>query len=603
MTKAPNPFLVTALLVSILVHLFLVDRMVDLTIKWGLFSTAPADQLFQVRDLGVQRMPEVLAGVPQWRPEDLIRLGPAAPETAVEGVDADRELLIESEKFISTDVTEEKLLESIEKAIEAEEISREPEALATPAAEETIAQEVIAIDEALVKEEIPPFRTRISAKIERGTATADMIFFTDRGPSADLGPRAIGKRGTGEATPPRTGKEKEEAVKKALTEGTRTIPAVIAPPPTVVEREIESADLVDIVTVDYAKIRRYPALDDLLTVRLFTYHRPGERTGYFELVVEPRKDKRDFRIIPKDIVFVVDSSKSITQAKLNAYVEGLKLCLRALNPQDRFNIVEFKNFTRKFSEQEVVPVTPETISKAEAFLSGLVSEGSTGVYESMTEVVRAMPAPGRPRIIFLVSDGRPTTTIRENRRIINEVTRLNDLKASIFTFAGGEKINTSLLDLLSYRNKGARMFEPDDRKIAQSLLNFYQGFNSPILLNLRFNFGAFGSSEVYPKVLPDLYLHSGLEIFGRFAGEEEFSMQLLGEADGQTKEYVLQRKLTGRDSGDERVAQGWAFRKIYDLVGQMVQEGESQEFLSEIQRLSTDYRVETSYYVAERGRS
>jgi len=357
------------------------------------------------------------------------------------------------------------------------------------------------------------------------------------------------------------------------------------------------------VTEEYERIRRYLPLDDLLTVSLSTYHRPGETKGYFELVVEPKRDKRDFRIIPKDIIFVMDTSKSITQKKLRSYVEGAKLCLRALGTQDRFNVVEFKGYTRKLAEQDVVPASPEMIARAGVFLSGLVSEGKTDMYKALTELVTSEPSPGRPRIILLVSDGRPQAQVWHDREIINEVTKLNSLKTSIFSFAGGEEINTYLLDLISYRNKGARMFEVNNKRIADSLFGFYRQFSSPILTTPRFNFGSLDSTEVYPKILPDLYLHSKLEMFGRFESEEEFSMQLLGEADGQTKEYVLQQKLTGKDNGDKTVARQWAFRKTYYLVGQMVQRGESEQILSLIRKLSADYNVETSYYRKGGGRS
>jgi len=276
-------------------------------------------------------------------------------------------------------------------------------------------------------------------------------------------------------------------------------------------------------------------------------------------------------------------------------VEGVKRCLRNLDPQDRFNVVEFKDFTRKFSPEDVVPATAEARGKAEEFLSSLLSEGGTNVYKSLTELVTQQPTPGRPRIIFLVSDGRPTVGIRTDSDIINEVTRLNALKSSVFTFAGGEKINTSLLDLLSYRNRGARTFEKDDRKIAETLPAFFGEFNSPILLNPRFNFGSIDPTEVYPKVLSDLYLNGRLEMYGRFRSEDEFSMQLLGEADGVTKEYVLQQTLTGPDSGDESVARMWAFRKIYDLVGLMVQQGGAEATLAEIRNLSAQYKLETPY--------
>jgi hypothetical protein len=600
MTRAPNPFLVVALLVSVFVHLFLFDWAIGLTLKWRLFSTSPGDQLFRIRDLDVHRKPEIPQGEAMWRPQDIISLGPSKEQSAKDTEAQDKEVLLKSEEFITSDVTEEALLEAIEKAIQAESIAKTEtkEVEPGPIAESTIAQEVIAVDEALIKERIPDVRPRISANVKRGTATSDFIFFTDKGPSLRPEPTGITGRSGKEEPSAGTPSEKKEMARLAMAEKAATIPGVIAPAPPVVtpEQDIESSDLVDIVTEDYESIQKYPPLDDLLTVRLFTYHRPREEKGYFRLVIEPRKDRTDFKPIPKDILFVVDSSKSITQKKLDGYAEGLKRCVRLLRPQDRFNIIEFKDFTRKLSEEDVVAATPETMSEGEAFLSGLVSEGGTNVYKSLTELVTRKPTPGRPQIIFLVSDGRPTAGIRKDSEIINQVTELNNHNASIFTFAGGEKINTALLDLLSYRNRGAGTFESDDRKIADTLVAFYREFDFPILVNPRFNFGSIDSGEIYPRILPDLYLNGRLEMYGRFIGEDEFSMQLLGETDGQTKEYVLQQRLTGRDTGDESVARMWAFRKIYYLVGQMVLKGGAPSILAEIQQLSADYKVETSYY-------
>jgi hypothetical protein len=599
MRKAPNPFLIVALLVSIFVHLFLFDWAVGLTLKWQLFSTSAADRLFQIKDLDVQRKPEVPRGKPEWKPEEIIRLISPKKEAVAERETVDKDVLLESEKFITSDVTEQTLLEAIEKAIEAESVAKAEGPEPVPVAESIIAQEILAVDESLIKHEIPAARPRISASVKRGTATADIIFLTPTGPSPEPVPTGISRGPTGQTPGSTTPSEKKDMARLAMAEKLTTIPGVIAPPPPVLEKErpipLRGTDVVDIVTEDYESIQKYPPLDDLLTVQLFTYHRPGESSGYFRLVIEPKKDRRDFRIIPKDIIFVVDSSKSITQRKLGHYVEGVKRCLKTLHPQDRFNVAEFKDFTNKFSPEDVVPATPEAIAKAEEFLSGLVSEGGTNVYNSLTELVTHKPTPGRPRTIFLVSDGRPTVGIRADSDIINEVTRLNALKSSVFTFAGGEKINTSLLDLLSYRNRGARTFERDDRKIAETLPAFFGEFNSPILLNPRFNFGSIDPTEVYPKVLSDLYLNGRLEMYGRFRSEGEFSMQLLGEADGVTKEYVLQQTLTGPDSGDESVASLWAFRKIYDLVGLMVQQGGAQTTLAEIRKLSADYKLETPY--------
>ena len=122
MTRTPNPFLIVALLVSVFMHLFLVDRAIDLTLKWRLFSTSTGDQLFRIRDVDIRQTPRIPLGKPRLSPDELITfLGSSQNEATADLENEDTEQLLKTEKFLASDVPEETLLETIEKAIEAEQ--------------------------------------------------------------------------------------------------------------------------------------------------------------------------------------------------------------------------------------------------------------------------------------------------------------------------------------------------------------------------------------------------------------------------------------------------------------------------------------------------
>jgi len=375
----------------------------------------------------------------------------------------------------------------------------------------------------------------------------------------------------------------------------QSIPSIIKPPVDKTVTEIETSEIEDTLAEDIEEIRKFPALDEVLTVSLYTYHEPGDPLGFFELIIKPRADKEDFDIIPKDIVFIVDSSNSITQIKLAEYVTGLDYAVSKLREGDRFNVVEFKNYVRELSDN-LMPVSIANRYEGRRFLKGLIASDETDVYQALAPYVEERPSAERPYILMVVTDGRPTSGVVENREIINNLTDVNENKASIYAYAGGKKVNQYLLDLLSYRNKGASRFERKTGRIADELKRFTDEIQDPILINLRYSFVGLNVEEVYPKVLPDFFLGSKIVIMGRYRGEGLFSMQLLGEVNGTTKEYVLQQGLRDEDTGSRDVARLWAFRKIYYLIGKMVKEGISEEALSEIRSLSEEFEIQTPYY-------
>jgi hypothetical protein len=592
MGKVHVYFLIIAALISLLFHLFLLNAAVQFTIKIGLFENPVAEELFRIKT--VERPRRNLGQRPELSPDELVSLE-RQDETGRSKADLeDRRRMLAQRGLISFDASDAEINEALKKLFEGETV--EPDTRVEPdlSAGETIAQEVIAIEESVAGERINvPTRT-ITRSADRGWATSD-VYVPDEGASpGDVLKAIAGARGGRDAA------EADDAGEfgphaESLVEQGGVIPTIIKPPEAVTPVDVEAAELEDVVAEPATLLRKYPALDDLLAVRMLTYHEPGDPEGYFMVVVEPRRDRSEFDIIAKDVVFVVDSSSSIGQPKLERYVEGLQRCVAALNPRDRFDIVEFKTEPRRMSDG-LVPVTKARLRTARYFLDSLVSSGNTDVYSAVQGLVGTRPDPNRPYLIFLVTDGRANRGVVENRNIINKVAEINENRAAVYSFAGGTKFNEYLLDLLSYRNKGESRFERSERAIADSLFTFYDQVRDPILLNLRYQVGAVSEPEVYPKVLPDFFLKSRITICGRYRDEEEFSMQILGQVNGTTKEFIFKQSFDQPDNGDARVARQWAFHKIYHLIGQMVAHGEDTATIRAIRALGKKHGIQTPYY-------
>lgn len=352
------------------------------------------------------------------------------------------------------------------------------------------------------------------------------------------------------------------------------------------------------VTREAETVRResqYTFMDELVDIRVDTYVPPGGPEGYFRLRISPRQD-RELEILPKDVTFVVDASNSIHQHKLDVTVRGVRGAIDRLRPEDRFNVVVFRDTPTMFHDQRV-PASEANKAAAERFLDGLESRGETDVYKALLPVIEAAPRAGVPGIILVVSDGRPTTGMRDGRMIINGVTADNRLRNSIYAFGGGRTVNRYLLDLLAYRNKGESYVAQDLDDIDDALPKFFARLDEPLLVDIRTDYGRVQEREVFPRMVPDFYRGQAVTVYGRFNPEQdgEFVMRLTGRAGDRQKELIFRAGLGQARTGNTEIARNWAFQKAYHLIGEMSRQGETPELLAQLRQLTAQYGIRTSY--------
>lgn len=370
--------------------------------------------------------------------------------------------------------------------------------------------------------------------------------------------------------------------------------------PEIVEPGLPELPIETVVALAPAQeaIRRespYAFLDDLVDIQLEAYVPQDEPLGFFRVRIVPKRGE-PVDALPKDVTFVVDASKSILQRKLDLTVRGLRDCIALLRPEDRFNIVVFRDTPTLF-RGELTEASKETKTAAYAFLEGLEARGETDIYNAIRPVIQNPPPPGRPGIVVVMTDGRPTKGVLSGREIINALTADNVHRNTVYAFGGGRTVNRSLLDLLAYRNKGESRVAARMDDIDEELPRFFSRLHEPMLVRLSADYGRIDEDEIFPKELPDFYRGRAVTVFGRFdpRTDKDFVMRLEGTAGRGEKELVFKADLAGAVSGDPDIARQWAFQKIYYLIGEMVRVGEEPELLQELRRLGRKYDIRTSY--------
>ena len=340
-------------------------------------------------------------------------------------------------------------------------------------------------------------------------------------------------------------------------------------------------------------VTKYESLDNFLDIQVYTYQDPADSQKYYMIKIYAKPGAQALKVMPKEILFTMDCSLSISPDRLDEFKRGIRYCLTHLNPNDVFNIIAFKDQVIFFSDKSI-PATSAAVNKAERFVERLTASRATDVYSAFSKIIEK-PLARVPSNIILISDGRPTYGVVDSRELINSVTRLNHKARPVFAFSGGAKVNRYLLDFIAYQNRAWSQFVRTSWDIHGGLANFYDKIKDPVFLNLRYQLNNLNTDEVFPKELPDFYRNAEFTLYGKYTDENDFSMQLLGDVDGKTKELIFTRALKDAKSGTEEIKRGYAFNKIYCLISRMTAESQTPGLLSQIESLSRQYGIQTPY--------
>lgn len=319
--------------------------------------------------------------------------------------------------------------------------------------------------------------------------------------------------------------------------------------------------------------------------------------GYFSVTISPNEAADRLATVPKDVLFLVDSSASIGLAKLNRFKEGLGLALDYLQPEDRFNVVAFRDDPSPLFRQ-MQAVTPERLGLAREFVGDLRSRGRTDVYAGVAPfVMSARPDPNRPYLIFLLSDGRSTTGDElANDEFIERVTRQNRANASIFSFSAGDNANVFLMDYLAYKNRGFSVHHETLEGAVGRIAQYFGGLTDVIVYDLSCRITGDLQADVYPRQLPNLFRGHPLTVYGKVpADTAEIGIQVRGRnQQGEQEELVLSANLQEAEQVGPDLATNWAAQKIYYLISEWIVTNDGTTW-SEIQALADRHSIIVPY--------
>ena len=340
--------------------------------------------------------------------------------------------------------------------------------------------------------------------------------------------------------------------------------------------------------------------DGLVHLDLLPFRYGAGEGGYFLALVTPDPTPAVSNVLPRDLVFVLDTSGSMSGAKMTQAKEALRGVLQGLRPIDSFSLVTFSDAVRTFQSTSAgasVAANADNVAAAVAFVDGLQATGGTNIHDALKTALATLPGgTGHPRYVVFLTDGVPTVGTTGIDAIATMVQTNNaEVGARLFSFGIGNDVNTVLLDRLARDSAGDVIYIRPDQSVAVAVQAFWQQIADPVLSDPAMDLGALAAADLFPDVMPDLFAGRTVTLFGRYGTPGQAMVSLAGVRAGQAWSAAFDVTLPDYALDGGYVPRVWALRQVGRLLADIKQGNTDPLLATQVMALATRFGVTTNF--------
>ncbi|XP_014864919.1 PREDICTED: inter-alpha-trypsin inhibitor heavy chain H3-like isoform X1 [Poecilia mexicana] len=256
--------------------------------------------------------------------------------------------------------------------------------------------------------------------------------------------------------------------------------------------------------------------------------------GYFVHFFAPP----DLPRVPKNVVFVIDRSGSMSGTKMAQTRDALVAILEDLHEDDHFALIQFDSVILSWKES-LTKATKENVAEAKNYARSIRDNGATDINQAVLDGVEMLKRDRQANrlpersvdMIILLTDGMPNSGVSDIRKIQENVRSAVGGNMSLFCLGFGNDVDYNFLDVMSKENKGLarRIFEASDATL--QLQDFYEEVASPLLLEVDLVYPDNAVDYVTTSHFPQLFNGSEIVVAGRLTDNDldNFLVEVLGQ--------------------------------------------------------------------------
>ncbi|MBL8673165.1 MAG: marine proteobacterial sortase target protein [Alphaproteobacteria bacterium] len=226
-----------------------------------------------------------------------------------------------------------------------------------------------------------------------------------------------------------------------------------------------------------------------------------ERSGFVHalVMVMPPDPRSGAARQPREVVFVIDTSGSMSGQSIAQAQAALALAIDRLGPDDRFNVVRFSDDA---STLFPVPVRahPAARAAAQEWVRALIAQGGTRMDRALELALDGRVDSRRLRQIVFITDG---AVGNEDALFGLIVAGLGDSR--LFTVGIGSAPNGHFLRKAAQHGGGTHAHVANLAEVAERMGSLLAKIETPVLTDIAIAVDAEAAPETWPKRIPDLY--------------------------------------------------------------------------------------------------
>lgn len=309
------------------------------------------------------------------------------------------------------------------------------------------------------------------------------------------------------------------------------------------------------------------------------------------LFVQPPASVEAAQVRPRELVFLLDKSGSMSGQPIETAKAVILRSLRALGPDDTFQIVAFDGGAVAMTERPVAP-TPASLAAAETWLASLSGGGGTEMLAGVLAALSPPADPRRLRMVVFCTDG----FIGNEEAIVRAVERSRG-QARVFGFGIGSSVNRYLIEGVSRAGRGAAEFVGVREPPGEAVTRLFKRLDRPVLTDLVLRFEGGEVRDLEPERLPDLFAGQPLVVVGRSGPRPPRAVLLSGKLGGAPWERRLPLAPRPAASAPEAPVVGtlWARRRIDGLTDATPRGVDPRAAVEEVVQLGMRFKLVTAY--------
>jgi Ca-activated chloride channel family protein len=325
-----------------------------------------------------------------------------------------------------------------------------------------------------------------------------------------------------------------------------------------------------------------PANESIPSAALFTEQWNGD-TYLLAQIVPPASLGADIPRRPRETIFVIDNSGSMSGASMRQAREALIWALERLEPTDRFNLIRFDN-TMEQVFPSAVDATKANVDRALAFTRRLDAEGGT----EMLPALRAALVDHTPndrdhvRQVVFLTDGAIGNEAALFAAIDHGIGR-----SRLFPVGIGSAPNTYFMSRAARMGRGTFTHIGQVSDVAEQMEILFTALERPVMTNLDALFPQDALAEIWPAMMPDLYYGEPVTLTARL-DRAEGAMIIEGELAGSRWHQQLSLADTQSASG---VVTLWARNRIRSLEETRFQGADQASIDQAVLRTALDFHL------------